>query len=93
MIATTPQQRVTVPSEALPTDGLSRLVRAGAWAAIASGLALAVSLLLDWLVVPHERLGPEAFLTSSYLVSCGLRLLAFVLLPWALLGIYGRQSR
>jgi hypothetical protein len=93
MMATTHQQRVTVPSEALPTDGLSRLVRAGAWAAIASGLALAVSLLLDWLVVPHERLGPEAFLTSSYLVSSGLRLLAFVLLPWALLGIYGRQSR
>jgi hypothetical protein len=92
-MATTPQQRVMVPSEALPTDGLSRFVRAGAWAAIASGLALAVSLLLDWLVVPHERLGPEAFVTSSYLVSSGLRLLTFVLLPWALLGIYGRQSR
>jgi len=39
-------------------------------------------------------LGPEAFLTSAYLVSSGLRLLVgFVLLPWALIGIYGPQSR
>src|SRR5829696_3620227 len=86
-------QRIEGPSGALPSDGLSRFVRAGAWAAIASGVAMAVSLLLEWLVVPHEQLGTEAFLTGSYLVSSGLRLLSLVLLPWALIGIYGRQSR
>jgi hypothetical protein len=90
---TTQQQGTMVPSEAPPSDGLSRFVRAGAWAAMVSGLALVASLLMEWLVVPHERLGTEAFLTSSYLVSSGLRLLSIVLLPWALIGIYGRQSR
>jgi hypothetical protein len=89
----TQQQRVNVPSEAPSSDGLSRFVRAGAWAAMVSGLALVASLLMDWLVVPHERLGPEAFLTGSYLASSGLRLLSIALLPWALIGIYARQSR
>jgi hypothetical protein len=89
----TQQQRIKVPSEALPSDGLSRFVRAGAWAAMVSGLALAVSLLMEWLVVPHERLGSEAFLTSAYTVSSGLRLLSLVLLVWALIGIYGPQAR
>jgi hypothetical protein len=93
MMTTTKQQRIKVPSEALASDGLTRFIGAGAWAAMASGLAMVVSLLMDWLVVPHERLGPEAFLTSSYLVSSGLRLLSIVLLPWALVGIYERQSR
>ena len=87
------QQRIEASSEAPPSDGFSRFVGAGAWAAIVSGLALAVSLLMEWLVVPHERLGPEALLTSSYLVSSGLRLLGIILLLWALIGIYGRQSR
>jgi hypothetical protein len=82
------QQGITVPS-----DGLSRFVRAGAWAAMVSGLALVASFLMEWLVVPHERLGAEAFLTSSYLASSGLRLLSIVLLVWALIGIYGPQSR
>jgi len=91
---TTQQQRIMVPSEALPSDGLSRFIWAGAWAAIASGLALAVSLLLEWLVVPYERLGEtEAYLSGSYLLSSGLRLLSTILLLWALLGIYARQSR
>jgi hypothetical protein len=54
---------------------------------------MAVSLLMEWLVVPHERLGTEAFLTSSYHVSSGLRLLSIVLLLWGLIGIYGRRSR
>jgi hypothetical protein len=89
----TQQQGIKVPSEALPSDGLSRFVRAGAWAAMVSGLALAVSLLMEWLVVPHERLGSEAFLTSAYTVSSGLRLLSLVLLVWGLIGIYGPQSR
>src|SRR5215204_1390514 len=90
----TQQQRINVPSEALPSDGLSRFVRAGAWAAIVSGLALAASLLLEWLVVPFERLGEtEAYLTGSYLLSSGLRLLSTILLLWTLIGIYGRQSR
>src|SRR5687767_8742125 len=93
MMTTAQQQGIEVPSEAPPSDGLSRFVRAGAWVAIASGVAMAVSLLMEWLVVPHEQLGTEAFLTSSYLVSSGLRLLSLVLLPWALIGIYGRQSR
>src|SRR5215207_6834611 len=91
---TTQQQKIKVPSEALPSDGLSRFIGAGAWAAIASGLALVASLLLEWLVVPFEQLGQtEAYLTSSYLLSSGLRLLSTILLLWALLGIYGRQSR
>jgi hypothetical protein len=92
-MTTTQQQTIKVPSEALPSDGLTRFIGWGAWAAIASGLTMIVSLLLEWLVVPHERLGPEAFLTSSYLVSSGLRLLSIVLLVWGLIGIYGRQSR
>ena len=92
-MTTTQQQTIKVPSEALPSDGLTRFIGWGAWAAIASGLAMVVSLLLEWLVVPHERLGPEAFLTSSYLVSSCLRLLSIVLLVWGLIGIYGRQSR
>ena len=87
------QQRIEVSSEAPPSDGLSRFVRVGAWAAIASGLALVVSFLMEWLVVPHERLGPEAFLTIAYLVASSLRLLGMILLPWALIGIYGRQSK
>ena len=90
----THQQAIKVPPEALPSDGLSRFVRAGAWAAMASGVALIVSMLLAWLVVPYERLGlTEAYLTTSYSVSSGLRLLAFVLLVWGLIGIYGPQSR
>jgi hypothetical protein len=93
MSTRTPSGTGNVPSEALPSDGLSRFIGAGAWAAIVSGLALMASLLMEWLVVPHERLGPEALLTSSYLVSSGLRLLGIILLLWALIGIYGPQSR
>jgi hypothetical protein len=92
-MTSTQQQGLKVPSEALSSDGLTRFIGWGAWAAIASGVAMAGSLLLEWLVVPHERLGPEAFLTNAYLVSSGLRLLSIVLLLWGLLGIYGRQSR
>jgi hypothetical protein len=87
------QQGIKLPYEALPPDGMSRFVRAGAWAAIVSGLALVVSFLMEWLVVPHEQLGSEAFLTSAYTVSSGLRLLSLVLLLWGLIGIYGPQSR
>lgn len=88
------QQRKKVPSEALPSDGLSRFIRAGAWAAMVSGVALVASLLMEWLVVPYERLGhTEAYFTSAYHVASGLRLLSIVLLLWALIGIYGRQSR
>src|ERR687898_2016147 len=73
---------------------MSRFVRTGAWAAMVSGGAVVVSMLLAWLVVPYERLGlTEAYLTSSYSVSSGLRLLSLVLLAWALIGIYGPQSR
>jgi hypothetical protein len=35
----------------------------------------------------------EAYLTSSYSVSSGLRLLGLVVLVWGLIGIYGPQSR
>jgi hypothetical protein len=88
------QQEIKVPSQALPSDGMSRFVRAGAWAAMVSGVALVVSLLLEWLVVPYERLGhTEAYFTSAYTVSSGLRLLSIVLLVWGLIGIYGPQSR
>src|ERR687889_2556552 len=88
------QQRIEVSSEALPSDGLSRFVRMGAWAAMVSGVAVVVSMLLAWLVVPCERLGlTEAYLTTSYSVSSGLRLLGLVLLVWGLIGIYGLQSR
>src|ERR671912_960081 len=89
----TQQQGIRVPSEALPSDGMSRFVRMGAWAAMVSGLALVVSFVMEWLVVPHERLGSDAFLTSAYTVSSGLRLLSLVLLLWGLIGIYGPQSR
>src|SRR5215207_3422988 len=90
----TQQQGIKVPSQALPADGMSRFVRMGAWAAMVSGLALVVSVVLAWLVVPYERLGQtEAYLTTSYSVSSGLRLLAFVLLVWGLMGIYRPQSR
>jgi hypothetical protein len=93
-MTTLQQQREEAPSEALPSDGLSRFVRAGAWAAMVSGLGLVASFLMEWLVVPYERLGqPEAFFTSAYHVSSGLRLLSIVLLLWGLIGIYGRQSR
>jgi hypothetical protein len=93
-MTTLQQPREEAPSEALPSDGLSRFVRAGAWAAMVSGLALVASFLMEWLVVPYERLGqPEAFFTSAYQASSGLRLLSIVLLLWALIGIYGRQSR
>jgi hypothetical protein len=97
MVTTTQQaqqQRIKVPSGALPSDGLSRFVRMGAWAAIVSGLALVVSLLMEWLVVPYERLGHiEAYFTTAYHVSSWLRLLSIVLLLWALIGVYGPQSR
>src|SRR5215211_3423074 len=89
----TQQQGIRVPSEALPSDGMSRFVRMGAWAAMVSGLALVVSFLLEWPVFPHGRLGSDAFLTSAYSVSSGLRLLSLVLLLWGLIGIYGPQSR
>src|SRR5215203_3569709 len=90
----TQQQGIEVPSGALPSDGLSQFVRAGAWAAMVGGMAVVVSMLLAWLVVPYERLGQtEAYLTSSYSVSSGLRLLGLVLLVWGLIGIYGPQSR
>ena len=93
-MTTLQQQGREASSEVLPLDGLSRFVRAGAWAAMVSGLALIVSMLLAWLVVPYERLGQtEAYLTTSYSVSSGLRLLSMVLLVWALIGIYGPQSR
>ena len=93
-MTTTPQQRIETPSEALPSDGLSRFVRLGAWAAMVGGMAVVVSMVLAWLVVPYERLGlTEAYLTTSYSVSSGLRLLGLVLLVWGLIGIYGLQSR
>src|SRR5215217_9099025 len=83
MMTTTQQQRLKVPSEALSSDGLTRFVRAGAWAAMVSGLAMVVSMLLAWLIVPYERLGQtEAYFTSAYSVSSGLRLLSIVLLLW-----------
>src|SRR5215217_3778487 len=90
----THQQGIKVPSQALPADGTSRFVRMGAWAAMVGGLALVVSVILAWLVVPYERLGQtDAYLTTSYSVSSGLRLLGLVLLLWGLIGIYGSQSR
>src|SRR5919106_5905892 len=88
------QQGVKMTSEALGPDGLSRFVRMGAWAAMVGGVALVVSMLLAWLVVPYERLGlTDAYLTSSYSISSGLRLLGLVLLLWGLIGIYTPQSR
>src|SRR5918998_1296392 len=90
----TQQQGIEITSQALPSDGMSRFVRAGAWAAMVSGVALVVSMLLAWLVVPYERLGlTEAYLSISYSFSSGLRLLGMVLLVWGLVGIYGPQSR
>jgi hypothetical protein len=93
-MTTLQQQGREASSEVLPSDGLSRFVRWGAWVAMVSGLAVIVSMLLAWLVVPYERLGQtDAYLTSTYSVSSGLRLLSMVLLVWGLIGIYGPQSR
>src|SRR5829696_10590673 len=90
----THQQGIEVSAGALSSDGLSRFVRMGAWAAMVGGLALVVSMVLAWLVVPYERLGQtDAYLTTSYSVSSGLRLLGLVLLVWGLIGIYTPQSR
>jgi hypothetical protein len=75
------------------SDRLSTFIAAGAWAAIVGGAALVISLLLDWLVVPYEKLGDAAaYLTASYLASSSLRLLSTVLVLWALLALYNRQS-
>ena len=94
MTQQTHQQEIKVPSEALPPDELSRFVRLGAWAAMVGGMAVVVSMLLAWLVVPYESLGlTDAYLSSSYSVSSGLRLLGLVLLVWGLIGIYTPQSR
>src|SRR5918997_6753759 len=88
------QQGIEVPAGALLSDGMDRFVRLGAWAAMVGGMAVVVSMVLAWLVVPYERLGlTEAYLTTSYSVSSGLRLLGLVLLVWGLIGIYGPQSR
>jgi hypothetical protein len=88
------QQGVKVPSEGRAWDGISRFIRMGAWAAMVSGVAVVASMLLAWLVVPYERLSlTEAYLTTSYSVSSGLRLLGLVLLVWGLIGIYTPQSR
>jgi hypothetical protein len=90
----TQQQGLEVPSEALSSDGLTRFIGWAAWAAMVSGVAVVVSMVLTWLVVPYERLGlTEAYLTTSYSVSSGLRLLGMVLLVWGLIGIYTPQSR
>jgi hypothetical protein len=90
----TQQQGIEVPAGALPSDGMSRFVRMGPWAAMVGGVAVVVSMVLAWLVVPYERLGiTEAYLTTSYSVSSGLRLLGTLLLVWGLIGIYTPQSR
>ncbi len=90
----TQQHGIEAPSEGRASDRMSRFVRLGAWAAMVSGVAVVVSMVLAWLVVPYERLGQtEAYLTTSYSVSSGLRLLGMVLLVWGLIGIYGPQSR
>jgi hypothetical protein len=75
------------------SDGFSRFVRLGAWAAIGSGAALVAAHLMQWLVVPYERLGEAAaYLTGAYLVSASLSLLSGILLIWALIGLYAPQS-
>jgi hypothetical protein len=57
-------------------------------------LTLVTAHLMQWLVVPYERLGEaEAYLTGSYLVSASLSLLSGILLIWALIGLYAPQSR
>src|SRR5215210_7989701 len=90
----TQQRGIKFPTPVLPSDGISRFVRMGAWAAMVSDVALVVSMVLAWLVVPYERLGlTDAYLTTSYSVSSGLRLLGLVLLLWGLIGIYAPQSR
>jgi hypothetical protein len=74
-------------------DRLSTFIAAGAWGAIVGGAALVISFLLEWLVVPYEKLGVAgADLTASYLTASSLRLLSTVLFLWALLALYKRQS-
>jgi hypothetical protein len=86
---------VTVRREtAMPaSDRLSAFIAAGACGAIVGGAALVISFLLEWLVVPYEKLGVAgADLTAWYLVASSLRLLSAVLFLWALLSLYNRQS-
>jgi hypothetical protein len=74
-------------------DRLSTFIAASAWASIVGGAALVISFLLEWLVVPYEKLGVAgADLTASYLTASSLRLLSTVLFLWALLALYNRQS-
>jgi hypothetical protein len=74
-------------------DRLSTFIAAGAWASIVGGAALVISFLLEWLVVPYEKLGAAAAdLTASYLTASSLRLLSTVLFLWVLLALYNRQS-
>jgi hypothetical protein len=74
-------------------DRLTTFIAAGGWGAIVAGAAMVISLLVDWLVVPYEKLGvAAAYLTASYLVSSSLRLFSTILLLWALLALYRRQS-
>jgi hypothetical protein len=86
---------VTVRREtAMPaSDRLSAFIAAGAWGATVGGAALVISFILEWLVVPYEKLGVAgADLTAWYLVASSLRLLSAVLFLWALLALYDRQS-
>jgi hypothetical protein len=76
----------------LGSDHLSRFIAAGNWAAIVGGAALVISLLLDWLVVPWATQGARGYSTASYVVSSGLRLISTILVLWALLALYNRQS-
>jgi len=88
---------VTVRREtAMPaSDRLSAFIAAGAWGATVGGAALVISFILEWLVVPYEKLGVAgADLTAWYLVASSLRLLSAVLFLWALLALYdGSRSR
>ena len=76
MTQQTQQQGIEITSQALPSEGLSRFVRMGAWAAMVGGMAGVVSMLLAWLVVPYERLGPteaypQGFGCSAWSCWCG----------------------
>ncbi|MBA2364577.1 MAG: hypothetical protein H0V86_13700 [Chloroflexia bacterium] len=70
---------------------LARFVRGAALAAIAFGLLRVGYGTLELFVVPHEST-TATLQTGSHAFASGLSLLAAVLLLWALVGLYIRQS-
>jgi hypothetical protein len=67
----TQQPGVKVPSQALPSDGMSRFVRRGAWAAMVGGVAVVVSVPVTMFLDPtagtfQESIEPALWGFAAY---------------------------